>query len=35
LLLETETDPTKKVVLTRLLAEEETKQVPKAGKKEA
>jgi hypothetical protein len=33
LLLETETDPTKKAVLTRLLAEEEAKQVAKAGKK--
>jgi hypothetical protein len=35
LLLETETDLTKKAVLTRLLAEEQAKQVSTAAKKEA
>ena len=35
LLLETEADPTKRIMLIRLLAEEEAKQVPKPKKTEA
>ena len=35
LLLETETDPTKRAIEIRLLAEEEAKQVPKPKKTEA
>jgi hypothetical protein len=35
LLLETTTDPTKRAMLVRLLAEEEAKQVPKPEKKKA
>ena len=35
LLLETTTDPTKRVMLIRLLAEEEAKQMPKPESKEA
>jgi hypothetical protein len=34
LLLETETDPTKRIMITRLLHEEELKQVPKRDQKE-
>jgi len=35
LLLETETEPTKRAMIFRLLAEEETKQTPMLEKKEA
>jgi len=35
LLLQTTTDPTKRAMIIRLLAEEEAKQVPTAEKKEA
>ena len=35
LLLKTETDPTKRAMLFRLLAEEEAKQVPKPEKADA
>jgi len=35
LLLETETEPTKRAIMIRLLAEEEAKQVPTLEKKKA
>jgi hypothetical protein len=35
LLLKTETEPTKRAMMSRVLAEEEAKQVPKLEKKEA
>jgi hypothetical protein len=35
LLLESETDPTKRAMEIRLLAEEEAKQAPKPGKRQA